>query len=67
MLCGSHRDGIGTLRRYGCFVDSVGVTFVCFSCMGNFCSFRIRRSFYIHDSLFLIIILCIDSDKQKNN
>ena len=49
------RDGLGNLRMYGCVVDSVGVTFVHSLFMGNFCSFRIRRSVYIRDSLFLIL------------
>ena len=66
MLYRSHRYGLGNFRRYGCFVDSIGVTFICFSFMNNFCSFRVIHSFYICDSLFLTFILRVDSDRQKN-
>ena len=64
MLRGFCRDGLGNLRRYGCFVDSVDITFVSFSFLGNFCNFRIRH-YYISDSLFLTFILRTDSDRLK--
>ena len=54
-LRGFHRDSLGDFRRYSFVVDSVGVVFVRYLFMGKFYGFRSRRSFYVHNSLFLIL------------
>ena len=61
----SRRDGLCNVCRYGYFVDSVDVMFVCSLFIGYFYSFKNRGSF-TYVILNLCFFLHIDSDRLIN-